>query len=128
MVGWRGCGQNARTSKRPHLGRLDQRVGGRLYAAPRSPSPQLRLHTPAANRADDGLPRLLKACEGRDFADRRDAAILRLFLDTGARVPEAAGTMLPGDLDLDDQVIIVLGKAAGPGRSRSLERAHAGWL
>jgi site-specific recombinase XerC len=58
----------------------------------------------------------------RDFADRRDAAILRLFLDTGARVSEAAGTMLPGDLDLDDQVIIVLGKAAGPGRSRSARK------
>jgi site-specific recombinase XerD len=71
---------------------------------------------------DDELRRLLKACEGRDFADRRDAAILRLFLDTGARVSEAAGTMLPGDLDLDDQVIIVLGKAAGPGRSRSARK------
>jgi hypothetical protein len=30
--------------------------------------------------------------------------------------------MLPGDLDLDDQVIIVLGKAAGPGRSRSARK------
>jgi hypothetical protein len=31
---------------------------------------------------DEELRRLLKACEGRDFTDRRDAAILRLFLDT----------------------------------------------
>ena len=54
---------------------------------------------------DDELRRLLKSCEGRDFADRRDAAILRLSLDTGARVAEAAGIMLPGDLDLDDQVV-----------------------
>ena len=42
---------------------------------------------------DDELRRLLKSCEGRDFADRRDAAILRLFLDTGVRVAEAAGIM-----------------------------------
>ena len=63
---------------------------------------------------DDELRRLLKSCEGRDFADRRDAAILRLFLDTGVRVSEAAGIMLPGDLDLDDQVVIVLGKGRRP--------------
>jgi site-specific recombinase XerD len=63
---------------------------------------------------DDELRRLLKACEGRDFTDRRDAAILRLFLDTGVRVAEAAGIMLPGDLDLDDQVVIVLGKGRRP--------------
>lgn len=44
---------------------------------------------------DDDLSRLLKACEGRDFTDRRDAAILRLFLDTGIRVSGAAGIMLP---------------------------------
>jgi site-specific recombinase XerD len=63
---------------------------------------------------DEELRRLLKACEGRDFADRRDAALLRLFLDTGVRVSEAAGIMLPGDLDLDDQVVIVLGKGRRP--------------
>jgi site-specific recombinase XerC len=63
---------------------------------------------------DEELRRLLKACEGRDFTDRRDAAILRLFLDTGVRVSEAAGIMLPGDLDLDDQVVIVLGKGRRP--------------
>jgi site-specific recombinase XerD len=44
---------------------------------------------------DDELRRLLKACEGRDFTDCRDAAILRLFLDTGIRVSEAAGITLP---------------------------------
>jgi site-specific recombinase XerC len=30
------------------------------------------------------------------------------------RVSEAAGIMLPGDLDLDDQVVIVLGKGRRP--------------
>jgi hypothetical protein len=37
------------------------------------------------------------------------------------RVLEAAGIMLPGDLDLDDQVV-VLGKATGPGRFGSAAR------
>jgi integrase/recombinase XerC len=63
---------------------------------------------------DEELRRLLKSCEGRDFTDRRDAAILRLFLDTGVRVAEAAGIMLPGDGDLDDQVVVVLGKGRRP--------------
>jgi site-specific recombinase XerD len=63
---------------------------------------------------DDELRRPLKSCEGRDFTDRREAAILRLFLDTGVRVAEAAGIMLPGDLHLDDQVVIVLGKGRRP--------------
>jgi len=59
---------------------------------------------------DDQLRRLLKSCDGRDFTDRRGTAIIRLFIDTGVRVSEAAGIMLPDDLDLDDQVAIVLGK------------------
>jgi site-specific recombinase XerC len=59
---------------------------------------------------DDQLRRLLRSCDGRDFADRRDAAIIRLFIDTGVRVSEAAGILLPDDLDLDDQVVVVLGK------------------
>jgi site-specific recombinase XerC len=59
---------------------------------------------------DNQLRRLLKSCDGRDFTDRRDTAIIRLFIDTGVRVSEAAGIMLPDDLDLDDQVVVVLGK------------------
>jgi site-specific recombinase XerD len=40
---------------------------------------------------DDELRRLLKACEGTKFEDRRDAAILRTFIDTGCRLGEVAG-------------------------------------
>jgi site-specific recombinase XerC len=64
--------------------------------------------------SDDQLRRLLRSCDGRDFTDRRDTAIIRLFIDTGVRVSEAAGIMLPDDLDLDDQVVIVLGKGRRP--------------
>ena len=31
------------------------------------------------------LTRLLKTCEGRDFASRRDTAIILLLVDTGMR-------------------------------------------
>jgi site-specific recombinase XerC len=37
-----------------------------------------------------------------------------VFIDTGVRVSEAAGILLPDDLDLGDQVVIVLGKGRQP--------------
>jgi site-specific recombinase XerC len=71
---------------------------------------------------DNELRRLLKACEGRSFTDRRDAAILRLFLDNGIRVSEAAGIMLPGDLDLDDQMVDRYAKSTAERRAREAHR------
>jgi integrase len=62
---------------------------------------------------EDQLRRLLKACDGRDFAARRDSAIIRPLIDTGLRRGECAGIMLD-DLDLDDQVVTVLGKGRRP--------------
>ena len=52
---------------------------------------------------------LLAACEGKDFASRRDAAIVRLLLDTGMRRGELAGLKVE-DIDLDSNVALVLGK------------------
>lgn len=69
-------------------------------AIPESPPPVL---------SDDELRRLLHACEGADFADRRDTAIVRLFLDSGMRLAELAGLRL-ADLDLDNDQAVVLGK------------------
>jgi site-specific recombinase XerC len=84
---------------------------GELQASPMAGMNPPRVpDEPAPMLTDDELRRLLKACEGREFADRRDRAILRLFIDTGIRVAEAAGIMLPDDLDLDEQVVVVLGK------------------
>lgn len=49
---------------------------------------------------DDQLRALLRACAGRDFDDRRDSAILRLFCEPGSpRLAEMAGIRLD-DLDL----------------------------
>lgn len=67
---------------------------------PESPPPVLR---------EEDLVKLLKACDGPRFEDRRDTALLRLLLDTGMRRGELVGLKLT-DLDLDQDVAIVMGK------------------
>lgn len=59
------------------------------------------------------LRRLLAACAGSGFAERRDAAIIRLFVDSGMRRSELAGLTLEG-LDLAGQVVAVMGKGRRP--------------
>jgi site-specific recombinase XerD len=60
-------------------------------------SPMARMRPPTVPEAppavltEEELRKLLTACEGRTFEDRRDAAILRLFLDSGLRLSELAG-------------------------------------
>ncbi|MBA2768538.1 MAG: tyrosine-type recombinase/integrase [Sporichthyaceae bacterium] len=58
---------------------------------------------------DNDLVRLLKACAGKDFRDRRDEAVIRLLLDCGVRVSELCGLKL-GDVDLDREMALVTGK------------------
>jgi site-specific recombinase XerD len=64
---------------------------------------------PPAVLSDAELRSLLKACEGTGFAERRDTAIVRTFIDTGARLSEVANLRLE-NVDLDDQTLTVLGK------------------
>ena len=66
---------------------------------------------------EEELWALLRTCErGPAFEDRRDAAILRVFIDTGARRAEIAGLRWnPGDdevhdVDLDRGLLRVIGK------------------
>lgn len=59
------------------------------------------------------LKALLGACAGSDYEARRDAALVRTFLDTGARLSEVAGLTL-GDVDLDGGLVRVLGKGRRP--------------
>jgi hypothetical protein len=40
---------------------------------------------------DEQLVRLIAACKGSTFEDRRDLALIRLFIDTGARAGEVLG-------------------------------------
>jgi site-specific recombinase XerD len=64
---------------------------------------------PAPVISDDELAALLKACNGREFADRRDEALIRLLLDCGVQISEACGLRVD-DLDLDQGMAIVKGK------------------
>ena len=80
-------------------------------------NPMERMKTPTIPEdppevlTDAELRALLKACEGQDFVDRRDTAIVRTFIDTGARLAEMAGLKLD-DVDLDDQTLTVTGKGS----------------
>jgi site-specific recombinase XerD len=55
------------------------------------------------------LKALFATCSGTDYADRRDVAILRLFVDTGMRLAELTRLTLD-DVELDDQIALVMGK------------------
>jgi len=58
---------------------------------------------------DDELRSLLRACAGAGFENRRDTAIVRLFLASGIRLGEMAG-LGAGDVRLDDNAALVHGK------------------
>ena len=83
-------------------------------------SPMARMHGPKVDEpapevlSDDEQARLLDACKGPDFEDRRDAAILRLMLDSGLRRGEVAGIKVE-DLDLTGQVVKIMGKGGRAG-------------
>ncbi len=84
--------------------------------------PMARLHppvipaSPAPVLRDDELKRLLAACAGQSFEDKRDEAIVRLFIATGARLAEIANMRWTpdhpetNDVALDDGLIRVMGK------------------
>jgi site-specific recombinase XerD len=75
---------------------------------PESPPPVLREEEPR---------KLLATCEGeKGFEERRDYALLLVFIDTGARLAEIAGIRFSpndveaNDVDLDQGVLRVVGK------------------
>jgi len=57
--------------------------------------------------SDDQLKRLIKACNGKEFLERRDEAIVRLMAETGVRAGELLSMMLLGDIDLEHGVATV---------------------
>jgi site-specific recombinase XerD len=79
-------------------------------------SPMARMRPPKVPEApppvltDDELRALLKAAEGGTFEQRRDTALLRVLIDTGARVSEIANLTVGEDLDLDSGTLTVVGK------------------
>ncbi len=75
-------------------------------AVPEQPVPVL---------TDDALVTLLATCKGNTFENRRDTAIIRLFVDTGMRAGELIGLTLD-DVDSEQSVAFVMGKG-GRGRA-----------
>ncbi len=63
----------------------------------------------------DQLAKLLDTCRGNTFENRRDTAIIRLFLDTGMRAGELIGLQLD-DVDREQSMAFVMGKG-GRGRA-----------
>lgn len=78
-------------------------------------SPMERMSPPAVPEqpvpvlSDDALSALLKACEGKTFENRRDTAMLRLFIDSGMRLAELVN-LRTEDLDFVQDVAHVMGK------------------
>jgi site-specific recombinase XerD len=68
---------------------------------------------PVAVLDEAALSRLLGCMNGKSFDERRDTAIVRLFLDTGMRLSELAGLSVQ-DIELDQDVAVVLGKGRRP--------------
>jgi site-specific recombinase XerD len=72
-------------------------------------SPPTLTMKPVPVISDDELTALLKVCNGREFNDRRDEALIRLLLDCGVRVSEACALRVDS-LDLNQAMAIVKGK------------------
>ncbi|MBB5790773.1 tyrosine-type recombinase/integrase [Jiangella mangrovi] len=58
---------------------------------------------------------MLATCKGNTFYNRRDEAVIRLFLDTGMRAGELLGLELD-DVDREQSMAFVTGKG-GRGRA-----------
>lgn len=58
---------------------------------------------------DDEIAAMLDTCKGREFADRRDAAIIRTLTATGMRVSELCSMKLD-DVDLENRICPIEGK------------------
>ena len=78
-------------------------------------SPMARMRPPQVPEqpvdvfTDEELRRLLKACQGNTFENRRDAALLRMLIDTGMRAAELVG-LTGDDLDPEQRIANVMGK------------------
>jgi site-specific recombinase XerD len=90
----------------------------------RSDDPTEGIRTPAPNDpttpvlSEEQLRKLVDVCKGRAFRDRRDLALVLVFVDGGLRLAEAAGLKVDS-IDLRDRTISVVGKGSnrsGPRR------------
>jgi len=75
--------------------------------------------TPPPLLSDAQVKALLATCKGTTFVDRRDRAIIMIFLDTGLRLSELAGLTYSedpnaSDVDLATRTLHVIGKGSRP--------------
>lgn len=66
--------------------------------------------------SDDEVARLVKACAGKTFRDRRDEALVRLMLETCLRAEEALSMTIP-DTDLGEGKTVIRRGKGGKGRT-----------
>jgi site-specific recombinase XerD len=64
---------------------------------------------------DDEVKRLIAACRGKDFLERRDEALIRLLAETGIRAGELVGIKV-SDMDIGRGVVTVRRGKGGKGR------------
>jgi site-specific recombinase XerD len=78
-----------------------------------APDPMARVEPPKTTRkikpviTQDQLAALLKTCEGQGFEQRRDMAIIRVFIDTGVRVSGLAGVQM-GQVSLPHKTVRIV--------------------
>lgn len=87
-------------------GELDKHPMARM-SPPRVPSKRVETITPETLKA------ILATCRKREFEGARDEAILRMYVDTGARLSEVAGLLLE-NLDLKTDAAYSIGKGNKP--------------
>lgn len=108
-------------SYRNNIGRCLQAFHKFLTEEDGLPNPFDRMKPPPPPKPGEHPPEVLAAArlaalvkdaeKGRDFASRRDAALLRLFSSTGCRLAEVTGLDVP-DIDVRERTAKVRGKAS----------------
>ncbi|WP_281688899.1 tyrosine-type recombinase/integrase [Pseudonocardia thermophila] len=71
---------------------------------------------------EDQLAALIKVCQGKDFQSRRDEAIIRLMIETGARAEEIVALTV-ADVDLHAGVVTIRRGKGGKGRRVAISPA-----
>ena len=97
-----------------------------------NPNPMDRVDRPKVTKQakpffeDEELAALLKTCEGANFQDRRDTAIMRILIDTGMRVSGLANLRYDPDKDAAQRRVLDPAEAAhsaqGRGRDMGADR------
>ncbi len=80
-----------------------------------------------ADMPAEDIQRMLKACDGTSLRDRRDKALLALFIDTGMRRAEMIGLQVT-EVDVRECTVIVRRGKGGKGRRSHFSPATAAHL